>query len=769
MVFGTKAENLIKLKLKSANIPRSIFFNVKQIKLNFDKCYKLIEANFRKKIIIRSSSLNEDSFKQSKAGTYKTFANIKIDKEIIKRCINEIIESYGDNNDKNQILIQEYLSEAKISGVVTTCNLNDYGPYYNINYSKGKNTSQVTSGKDSTFNNIIFRKPKYSKLKKLDVKIIRLCQELEKIFNYKYLDIEFLYQNNYLYLLQVRPIVIKKKSFPNKFLENTILIGLKKLEKKIIKMQTKHYGLYGNTTFFGVMPDWNPAEIIGIKPKELSSSLYRELITNKVWAENRDDYGYRNVRSNHLMTNFLGTPYIDVRVDFNSWIPKSVNENLAKKLIKYYLNKFRYNTHLHDKIEFEILFTCFTASTKKKIGKLKNIFSIKETSSILSSLKNVNLIAIKNLDKEISKIDILKQKQIELKNKKIYPIEKIYWLIEDCKNYGTSCFAGMARCGFIAIELLNSFVEENIINEGDKKKFLNSLDSITSEMIRDMNKTKSKFIKKYGHLRPNTYDICSKNYRDGYKDYFSDYSKKEIKYSKKTFSFNKNSQKKISVFCKSFSKNKISKDDLINFIKKSIYFREYSKFVFSKSIDLIFENLKLLSQRNKIRIEDIQHLDIQIVKDLYYSINTEDVYKIFKKNIDKNLLNYQIDRFIKLPEVITKTNDIYSFLESPSKINFIGEKKISSKVKVINNPNKSKNLFNKIVCIENADPGYDYLFNHKIAGLITKYGGANSHMAIRCAELNIVAAIGVGNHQFSKIGENKKLLLDPINKKITFF
>ena len=65
------------------------------------------------------------------------------------------------------------------------------------------------------------------------------------------------------------------------------------------------------------MPDWNPAEIIGIKPKELSSSLYKELITNKVWAENRDNYGYKDIKSNHLMTNFLGTPYIDVRVDFN--------------------------------------------------------------------------------------------------------------------------------------------------------------------------------------------------------------------------------------------------------------------------------------------------------------------------------------------------------------------------------------------------------------------------------------------------------------------
>ena len=31
------------------------------------------------------------------------------------------------------------------------------------------------------------------------------------------------------------------------------------------------------------MPDWNPAEIIGIKPKPLALSLYRELITDHIW------------------------------------------------------------------------------------------------------------------------------------------------------------------------------------------------------------------------------------------------------------------------------------------------------------------------------------------------------------------------------------------------------------------------------------------------------------------------------------------------------
>ena len=39
----------------------------------------------------------------------------------------------------------------------------------------------------------------------------------------------------------------------------------------------------------------------------------------------------------------------------------------------------------------------------------------------------------------------------------------------------------------------------------------------------------------------------------------------------------------------------------------------------------------------------------------------------------------------------------------------------------------------------------------KIAGLITMYGGANSHMTIRSVEYNISAAIGVGKLLYDKL------------------
>ena len=67
------------------------------------------------------------------------------------------------------------------------------------------------------------------------------------------------------------------------------------------------------------MPDWNPAEIIGFKPNKLSLSLYthtQRLITNKVWAKQREEFGYRKIIKKKLLESFGGTPYVCVNKSF---------------------------------------------------------------------------------------------------------------------------------------------------------------------------------------------------------------------------------------------------------------------------------------------------------------------------------------------------------------------------------------------------------------------------------------------------------------------
>ena len=75
-------------------------------------------------------------------------------------------------------------------------------------------------------------------------------------------------------------------------------------------------------------------------------------------------------------------------------------------------------------------------------------------------------------------------------------------------------------------------------------------------------------------------------------------------------------------------------------------------------------------------------------------------------------------------------------------------------------------LNGKIVLIKAADPGYDYLFSKNIAGLITCYGGANSHMAIRASELNLPSVIGVGEEKFNEILNAKKVRIECASEQI---
>ena len=89
--------------------------------------------------------------------------------------------------------------------------------------------------------------------------------------------------------------------------------------------------------------------------------------------------------------------------------------------------------------------------------------------------------------------------------------------------------------------------------------------------------------------------------------------------------------------------------------------------------------------------------------------------------------------------------------------------------KLINLSNKKKqilNLNNKIILIENADPRYDWIFTKNPLGLITKYGGVVSHMAIRCAELGLPAAIGCSEILFNYLSSANLISLDCKSEQI---
>ena len=68
-------------------------------------------------------------------------------------------------------------------------------------------------------------------------------------------------------------------------------------------------------------------------------------------------------------------------------------------------------------------------------------------------------------------------------------------------------------------------------------------------------------------------------------------------------------------------------------------------------------------------------------------------------------------------------------------------------------------LANKIVLIENADPGYDWLFGRNIAGLVTKYECKLAYGDKNC-KFGLPAVIGVGEQKFNEIVTANVLEID---------
>ena len=689
------------------------------------------------------------------------------DIDTVNKSIEKVIASLGrTKKNEDEIFIQPMLKNVSMSGVIFTCDIDTLSPYLTINYDESGSTNSVTSGTSNKLKSFVCFKEKIKFRDKRIKEIINASNECEKIFKNKFLDIEFAFSNNQLYILQVRAIVKnKKENLSNINLKK----NLKKLEKKIEKLNKPHPNLLGDKALFSVMTDWNPAEIIGLRPKRLALSLYKELITDETWAYQRDNYGYRRLRSHPLLVSFLGVPFIDVRVSFNSFIPKILDEKIATKLVNYYLSELLKNLNNHDKVEFKIIFSCYYFGIKEKLLKLLNYgFKKNELKSIESSLIQITNSIINTKDglykKDLNKSKVLDKKLNDIVNSELSLIDKIYWLIKDVKRYGTLPFAGVARAGFIAVQILNSFVEKKILSPEEYGKFLKSINTVSKQLSKDFkNLSKKKFLKIYGHLRPGTYDILSPRYDEYYDMYFKNKdSHNDIEND--LFYFSASQKNKINkLILKSNLKTNFK--EIIKFIKESIEGREYVKFLFTRHLSQILKYVEQLGTKFEIKKKDLTYLDIQKVINLYSSLDHRDLKDILESDIKKNKEFFKHTKAIKLPNVIKNKAEIYNFFLEENEPNFVTLKRIKSEI-VNENDLLSHSIKGKIVCIKSADPGYDYLFSKNIGGLITCYGGANSHMAIRCAELGIPAVIGCGENSFTKYCQKKNLEIDAANKQV---
>ncbi|MCL2283811.1 MAG: PEP-utilizing enzyme [Fibromonadales bacterium] len=750
----TKAETLMFLKQKGFSVPDLVYFTAKEWQNTPKNCLQNIHnLNKYKNLAVRSSSLLEDSTQESFAGAFHSVLNVLFNDKDLSIAIADVVNSLKKEDD--QIIIQEMVENVSMSGVLMTRTLDDGSPYYCVNYDDfSGQTNSITNGKGIGKTVYIYRKatPEDFVSNRI-LSVIELAKLLEKTFDGLPLDIEFaLDENSEIYLLQARTIAAAKNW--NKNSDNYVEQRIEHVADFVHQLTLPRRGLFGKKTTLGVMPDWNPAEMIGPFPKPLALSLYRELITQNIWRLARESMGYQVLPQIELMVNVAGRPYIDTRASFNSFLPKGLNPVICEKLVNAWLKRLDENPQFHDKIEFEIVHTVLEPNFEEKFQNrypdTLNSYELEEYKIRLTDLTKNIMLLHGSLSEAMQKIEKLRYIQ-EYENKQ--EVGDIADLIEECRLFGTLPFAVLARHAFVAKIWLKA-IGVNIPVRTISGKITDDLHKVIRGEL-----SKEKFMNEYGHLRPGMYDILSKPYRERPEIFDVSASMNANAHHKGLSDLNLDS---LFAECGLL----ISTKQFIEYAERAIYAREYAKFIFSKHLDNILNIIKSWGEKMGFEPSELAMLSISDILSLNFSPLYSYNKDFFKKRIEEKQNDYEAMRSFKLSYLIRSPKDVYVVPQHKSEPNYISSKKV--KGKTVDLSYDYENINGYIVCIENADPGYDWIFAHKIAGLITCYGGANSHMAIRCAEYDLPAAIGCGERLFQMVCNAKTITLDCVEKAIVF-
>jgi gamma-glutamyl-gamma-aminobutyrate hydrolase PuuD/phosphohistidine swiveling domain-containing protein len=778
-IISTKANTLYAMKnlIHKARIEQMFILKVENFRNNRMKvCHEIMDRFNGCRIVVRSSSTQEDSLKFSNAGHYKSILDVdSASEQEILQSIDEVIASYQEDMEsvaQEQILIQRQALDVCVSGVIFTRDLKGNRPYYLVNYDDLGSTDSVTSGRGGKML-WIAKNIAEDTLKDRWRALIGAVKEVESVIEGIPLDIEFaINSSNEVILFQVRPLAAVAHYDAAGMDDHSFFQWKDNMKQEYEKRLDV---LTGKPMKLSDMAFWNPSEIIGTNPKQLDYSLYREIITGRAWNQGIVQLGYRRLDED-LMYQVGNKPYINLNYSFYALTPANIPENLALRLMEFYQKRLEEDLSAHDKIEFEIAYTSYDFMLEKNSQKMLSYgFTEEERRLVVDKVKAVTLDIIRNqkmfTDRDKNSLGVLatcrdRAEQVFNESSSVEELMRaISDLLDAIKKYGTPQFARQARMAFIARSFIRTLAEAGYYTQEQMDDFMLSISTVSSKFNEDFENyadnalSREIFNKKYGHLRSGTYDIRSDRYDA--MNFRPVPAKNRTPKKKSRENFNKYPLERalmehgIDVEIHTF----------IRFLVTAIEEREYFKFEFTKSLSLVLEMIRKIGALINVRLDDLSWITVENIRNYEKGTANEELKKQWEELGAKRKLEYRNNRMVLLPEVILSGQSLDIVPVYEARPNFITSKRVEGEI-VLLEEDADADITGKIVVVTKADPGYEWIFTKKIKGFITKYGGAASHMAIRCAEFDIPAAIGCGEKIYDFVSKLDYVEMDCRNGSI---
>ena len=689
-------------------------------------CLNRIQKRFQDaQVAVRSSAHNEAAGVIGQAGRYRSFGPLGANsRDALTRAIASVFTSYGHGHPTDAVLVQAWVSDSVVALGVTSADATAFAGTASLSYYVGECTRAITAGWTNvsrfwlTQNATPARhwpsavRRAFALLTKIELALGRTALELEIAVD----------RRGRLRLLQVTPSTRPSHRAPATVLEKR----WSTVESVYRKRAHARDGELGRSPLFGLMPDWNTAELLGEHPRPLAASLFNALIADQAWRNARINLGYRKSSVHPLLGYFAGRPYVDVRASLGSLIPGGLPDALALPAIEAGIDKLGQHPELHDRVETDLFPTCagFANECSEQLREAG-------VGKAAQSTWQAALIAMEPIWEQFSTLPgVIGDVPESMRN----VTEEVWRWGAGARSLVRSLvpvrrrlalpFAMHARLAFVARFQLYSLVTAGALSQERLEYILSCVSAVNS--IAGVNARQA------GVLRPATFDICVNPVR---RDVDADWT--PVTAPAAFITLTTQERRAVSSLLRSLQLH-TDAASWLRLAQLRIELRERWKYALSQALSYWFSALTRWGQLHDLSAEDLSYLTVK-------ALDANRDPKALQHQIAVARRRYDVDATIKMPLLISSRSDFRASVEPALRPTFLGRGRVSGPLCIIGRHTEARRIAaGTVVLMHAADPGFDWIFAYPFAALITCYGGPHSHMAVRCVELNVPCVLGCG-------------------------
>lgn len=714
---GDKAATLLRLagRLHGARIPSCSLLNFEDWRVAPEDAIARVLRDIPADVLaVRSARSGEDS-SPGNAGRYLSLLGVAGDPAELADAIRRVFDSYGPLSAHDHVLVQPQITG--ITHAIVASSRGAFGSAYDsVSYAEDCAPDAITRGDNPADTWHLGPNFDPENLPRPVTRALPLLDELRLIFDSAPFEVELLEAGETLWLLQVRPL---PESPPLADITESI-----KLASRQLGASRKE-----GAALLGLMPDWNPAELLGAHPRPFSLSLFQSVIGENAWWRARAELGYSRPYTDQLIRPVAGRPYVDIRASFESLCPAELSPQERGRLSGTWLDRLRANPRLHDRVEFDIVLSGFEFDGARRIADMDCGVA---DSILLPALRRITTGALdrEELQRAISYFATCLASPLSDRGTLH---DRLGFLQSDLAQK----FARVARCDFLAQALWQSAARLGAIAPQRCLEILS--------MKGDQNCSAAMA---FGNeARPAQFDIRSI-------ERSCSHDRTATPQLRRSHHLEMDENENIAELLLEGSLP-WNAEQLLELSRLAARARELGKRALAALLGDWLAQVRGLAERRQINTEILSWLPWDMAADPTISRTNAVELSMHAKQ------RHADEAHLKMPMLLEHVRDLSGVHLPASSGHFHGQGIVEGRIILLDESSAPEILpAHSIVAIRSADPGYEWIFQRQPTALITAFGGPHSHMALRCTDAGCGAVLGLGDERFRKLVSASRLRID---------